>query len=465
MKYAHRIDFTTGSIPRHLLVFIVPLLLGNLLQTFYSTVDSIWVGRFLGPGALAAVAVSFPVLFIVVSFVIGLAIATNIMIAQYQGAHQEEEARKTVGNSLMIMVVLGIGLTFLGLAFHQDLLRLINTPEEIFPAASSYLLIIFTGLVPLFVFNGVSSVMRGFGDSRTPLLLLGWSTVINVVLDPLMILGIGPFPRMEVAGAALATVIAQGFSGVYGLYLLHRQRTIHFHKDALRFQPDIVRLIFRLGLPAGIQQVGVSIGVLVLMALVNSFGKTVVAAFGAAQRIDQLSFLPAFSFGLAVSPLAGQNLGAHLFERSREVLRWSSLLGAGFSLIVSLVVFLLADRLIRIFIFDPAVVVIGVDYLRIVAFSYVPFSLLFVFSGFIRGAGDAVASTVLTLLAFVFIRLPLAYLLASQSSLRAQGIWIAMAISPVIGLLISIIYYQRGNWKTKILTDPKKAFGQPFPQE
>ncbi len=444
-------DFTQGSIPRHLITFSIPMLLGNLLQTFYNTVDSIWVGRFLGPEALAAVSVSFPIVFLLVAFTTGLSMAASVMVAQYFGAKEEKEVQRTATASTVLLTILGLGLMVIGLFAHRGMLALIRTPSGIMELATSYLLFFLLGLPFMFLYNNIGSVLRGAGDSKTPLLLLVYATLLNIVLDPFLILGVPPFPRLGVAGAAIATTVSQGVSAIWGTIILKREKFFVFERSYVLPCASFVRTLFRLGLPAGAQQTIVSLGHLAMMSIVNSFGKTVVAAFGAATRVDQFSFLPAMSFSIAISSLAGQNVGAQNFTRAREVARWGAIVAGGFAIPISVVVFTFAPVLIRIFTTDPEVIRIGVEYLRIVSPSYVPFALMFAYNGFLRGAGDTFQTMLNTLLTLWLVRIPLAKLL-SLTSLAERGIWVSFVAGPIAGYLIAYFYYLSGKWETKVIT-------------
>jgi putative MATE family efflux protein len=460
MKAGRVTDFTQGSIPRHLIVFSIPMLLGNLLQTFYNTVDSIWVGRFLGPEALAAVSVSFPIVFLLVAFTTGLSMAASVMVAQYFGAREEEAVRRTATASTVLLTLIGLGLTVVGLVVHRGILTLIRTPSGIMELATSYLFFFLLGLPFMFIYNNIGSVLRGAGDSKTPLLLLVYATVLNIVLDPLLILGVPPFPRLGVAGAAIATTVSQGFSALWGTVILKRERFFVFERSHIIPCASFVRTLFRLGLPAGAQQTIVSLGHLAMMSIVNGFGKTVVAAFGAATRVDQFSFLPALSFSLAISSLAGQNVGAQNFTRAREVARWGAIVAASFALPVSVLVFFFAPQLIRIFTTDSEVIRAGVEYLRIVSFSYVPFALMFAYNGFLRGAGDTFQTMVNTLLTLWLVRIPVAKLL-SLTALAERGIWVSFVAGPTAGYLIAYLYYASGRWESKaIVRKDRESFQQ-----
>lgn len=451
-------DFTQGSIPRHLVTFAWPMLLGNLLQATYNTVDSIWVGRYIGSDALGAVSVSFPIIFALVALIMGITMATTTLVAQYRGAGDEASVRRTIANSLKLLFVLGLGVSVLGFCFRVRLLRLINTPEDIIAHASSYLGIFLAGLVGMFLYNTGGAILRGLGDSRTPLKFLAIATGINIVLDPLLIFGIGPLPRMGVAGAALATILAQGFSSV--LVLRHlRQVTglLRFEGPLLRIDPLITRLTFRIGLPAGVQQFLASLGMLTLTSIINRFGTSVVAAFGAAARLDQFATMPSMSVGMATSALCGQNLGAGKEERVREVVRSSVLLAAAVTGTAALAALAFPGVLFGIFTTDAAVLAEGARYLRIVAWSYIPFALLFVFSGVLRGAGDTVPAMLITVASLWGVRIPLAQYLSSLPALGTTGIWLANAVTPVTGLAASYLYYRTGRWKAKVVARTRPA--------
>ncbi|MGQ9473821.1 MAG: MATE family efflux transporter [Candidatus Caldatribacteriaceae bacterium] len=451
----YRTDFTVGNIPRHLLTFAIPMLVGNLLQTFYNTVDSIWVGRFLGPGALAAVSVSFPVLFLFVAFATGLGIGNNVMIAQYLGAKKEEEVTRTITNALTVFTVIGLFTMIVGLLFHQSTLKIIKTPDEIMPLASSYLLIFLLGLPFLFLYNAINTIFQGMGNSRTPLRLLVYATVLNVILDPILILGIGPFPRMGIAGAALATTISQGVSGILGLFALRKTGFVRFTKGFI-FSPQLSRIMFRLGLPASAQQTVLSLGFLMMTSIVNAFGKNVIAAFGAGSRVDQFAFLPAMTFSLAISSVAGQNLGALNFQRAKDVARWGAIISSLFAGVTTVVIFLITSSIIHIFTTDPQVLELGIVYLRIASFSYLPLALMFAYNGFLRGAGDTFQAMLNTILTLWIVRIPLAKILSSLPQLQERGIWISQIIGPTAGFLIAYGYYLTGRWQNKILVRPSQ---------
>ncbi|MDI6601802.1 MAG: MATE family efflux transporter [Thermoanaerobacteraceae bacterium] len=440
-------NFTEGSIPKHLLSFSVPLFIGNILQALYNTVDSIWVGRFLGPQALAAVSVSFPIIFILVALITGITMATTVMVAQYVGAKKIDMVKKAVGNSLFLLIIASIIASAAGILLNKTLLRLINTPEEILPMASGYANIIFTGLIFMFGYNMTSAILRGLGDSRTPLRFLFYSTMINIVLDPIMIFGLGPIPKMGIQGAALATILSQAISFVLALrYLDKNGHVISYKLQDIRYDSELTRLTIKIGLPAGIQQTVVALGNTLIMSIVNGFGVNVVAAFNAAQKLDSFAFMPSMSIGMATSTLTGQNMGAGKTERVKEVARWSEIIAILITGIITAVFLLIPDKLLLLFTTDREVLSLGAQCLRILAISYVPFGLMWTFNGIIRGAGDTLITMIISMISLWVVRIPLsAYL--SKTGLAQNGIWIGMASGSILSAILSYAYYRSGRWK------------------
>ena len=454
-------DFTRGSIPRHLLLFSWPLLVGNLLQTLYNTVDTFWVGRFLGPQALGAVSVSFPVLFILISFVMGITMGTTVLVAQYFGAKDTVQVRRTVHNSFLLLFVLAVIMSIIGVLLHRPILRLIQTPPDLMDQASSYLNVIFIGLVFMFGYNAISAILRGLGDSRTPLRFLFYSTGINIILDPLMIFGVRPFPRMGIQGAALATIISQAISFWLAIRFLNRtSHLVALNLKELKFDPALTRLTIQVGLPAGLQQTIVALGNTVIMGVINTFGPMVVAAWGAASKIDAFTFMPSMSLGLATSALTGQNIGAGQEERVRQVVWWGTVLATVITGVLSVFIFFFPQELLGIFTTDRAVLATGTQCLRILALSYVPFGWMWVTNGALRGAGDTVVPMFITLFTLWLVRVPLAWFLSRQPALAERGIWIAMATSSVLSMILSRAYWSYGGWKGKAVT----KLGQHVPE-
>lgn len=452
-------NFTEGSIPRHLLMFSWPMFAGNVLQAFYNLVDSVWVGRYVGPGGLGAVSVSFPIIFALVALVMGITMATTTLVSQYHGARRSDMVQRVSGNSMLLLLYLGTLTAVVGIVVQRPLLELINTPVEIIDMASSYLGIFLLGLPFMFIYNVVGAILRGLGDSRTPLRFLVYATVINIVLDPILIAGLGPIPAMGVGGAALATIIAQAVAAYISVVYLLRTDMLKFTGWGVEWA--LAKTTFRIGIPAGLQQTLVSLSIIAVSSIVNQYGADVVAGFGAATRLEQFAFLPAMSVGLAVSALVGQNIGAGRQDRVGQIVLWSSILGGGITGAVSLIVYLFPTPLLALFTTDSQVLAYGAEYLRILALAYIPFSLMFTLGGVMRGAGDTTANMLITLGTLWLVRVPLAWYLSSAVGLGVRGVWWAMMISPVSGSVLNYLYYRTGRWKLKAVVRPHAPESDP----
>lgn len=464
MQRSTQRDFTQGSIPRHLLLFSLPLFAGNLLQVLYNTVDSIWVGRFVGVEALGAVSVSFPLMFALLSMIFGITMATTTLVAQYRGAKNEDRVRQTVTNSMTLMSLGALVMSVLGVLFRYQLLDLIRTPVEMRQMAADYLGIFMAGLLPLFVYNALGAILRGLGDSKTPLTFMVWATLANIILDPLLIIGVGPFPQMGVAGAALATVLSQSVACLFMFrWVMKQTDLIPRERHYWRLDLGLIKLILKIGLPAGVQQTLVAFGMVAVVSVVNGFGKTVVAAFGAASRLDQLAFLPAMSIGLAVTSMVGQNLGARQFDRVSSIVRWAALIGITTGTLVGLLAIFNPTVLMVLFTTDQQVLTEGSAYLQVMGFVYVGYSLLFILGGVMRGAGDTIPVMIFTVVALWLFRVPLAFLLSQY--MGSRGIWLGIGISAYLGLLLHLIYYLSGRWKRRVAThqDAHSASPPPLP--
>lgn len=441
-------DLTQGSILRNLLVFSGPLLLGNILQALYNTVDSIWVGRFIGTDALGAVSVSFPIIFALIAIVLGITMATTVLVSQYAGADDEEMIVKTINNSLLLLGMMALIVTILGLIFNRQILIWMNTPENVLEYATEYLNVFFFGLIFMFGYNVLSSILRGLGDSKTPLLFLFISTLINLILDPILIIGFGPIPSLGIKGAALATVLAQGISFFLALrHLKRKNHVIDFHFKNFKFDRILTIKTFKIGLPSGLQQIIVSLGLIFLTSIINAQGSDTIAAFGAASRLDQFAHMPAMSLGLAVSTLTGQSIGAQKIDRVKEIYKWGNIITSSITGVITIFVFVFPNLVIQLFTDDQNVIDIGSRYLRVVGLSYVPFALMFVTNGILRGAGDTVPTMIFSIISLWLLRIPLAYYLSSFEQLGSNGIWIAISISYTVTLIINQIYYATGRWK------------------
>jgi putative MATE family efflux protein len=442
-------DFSKGSIPRHLLSFSIPMLLGNLIQIGYSLINIIWVGHLVGENAVGAVGISFPILFILIGFAMGITLATTILVSQYYGARDYEMVKKVVNNSFSLPLAVGVVLTFACILSRNFLLELIKTPPENFAMASSYLRIMLLSFILTYMGFLINSILRGIGDTVTPLIFMAMGVGLNAILDPFLIGGFGPFPRLGLNGAAYATLISQVAALSIGFtYLNWKSHLVAFHPRELIFDRHLTFLVFKIGIPSIIQQSLVSIGAMFVTTFVNSFGSAATNAFGAVGRVDMVVIMPAVSMSMAVAALTGQNLGAGKPERVQEVFKSGVVMTSSITIFISLIVVFFSKLILTLFGLgeDAKVMEIGITYLRIVGSSYLFFAVMFISNGVINGAGHTMITMSFTLLSLWFVRVPVSWWL-SKTSLGITGVWIAIASSFLTTMIISLTYYFSGRWK------------------
>ncbi|MFC2114634.1 MATE family efflux transporter [Bacteroidota bacterium] len=437
-------DLTTGHEGKRILYFAIPMLLGNLFQQLYNIVDSVVIGRGVGTEALAAVGSSFPLIFVLISMIIGLASGSTIIISQYFGAKDIEKVKKTIETMFIYLFFASLAVSIIGISLSGPIFRLIDVPEDVIPQARTYFNIYIGGIVLLFGFNGTSAILRGLGDSKTPLYFMIVATMMNIGLDLLFILVF----KWGVVGAAVATLISQGGAFITAIIYLNRTHDIiQITISKLRFDRDIFNKSMRIGLPSGFQQTFVAIGMLALLKIVNMYDTNTLAAYTVAGRLDMFAALPAMNFAAALSAFVGQNIGANKIHRVHNGFKATLWMSSAISIAVSILIFFFGHSLMSLFTKDPEVILIGNDYLVIVSSFYVVFSFMFICNAVLRGAGDTLVPMIVTLLALWVIRVPASYFLSLHYGVH--GIWWGVPIAWGFGAVMSYIYYKTGRWKTK----------------
>jgi putative MATE family efflux protein len=439
-------DLTSGNETKLILRFATPMLLGNLFQQLYNIVDSVVVGKFIGTEALAAVGSSFPIVFSLISLIIGVASGGTIIIAQYFGARNFERVKASIGTLYIFLFWASISVTIIGIIFSGTIFRLIQLPPEIIPQAKTYLNIYFLGMIGFFGFNATSAILRGLGDSKTPLYFLMLSTLFNIGFDLLFVIVF----KWGIAGAAVATVISQGGAFVTAVVYLNRtHEVIQISWREFNFDNDIFRKTLRIGLPTGLQHTFVSLGMTVVQVIVNRFGTNVIAAYAAATRLDSLATLPAMNFGMALSTFVGQNIGAGKTERIKSGLKSTLMMSSVVSLVVSSIMIFFGRYLIQLFVksSETEVILVGSEYLVIVGSFYIVFSAMFTINGVMRGAGDTLIPMFITFFSLWMVRIPVAYILSGR--IGESGIWWAIPIAWITGVIFAYLYYRTGKWKAK----------------
>ena len=455
-------DLTQGSIPRHLLTFSIPMLLGNLIQIGYSVVNTVWVGHLVGENAVGAAGVATPIIFVTIGLAMGLTMATTVLVAQYYGAKDFRTVERVVDNSFSLALIVGAILTILGVTMGDYLLRLMKAPPENFGMASAYLKISFLSTVLMFLAFLINSILRGIGDTVTPLMFMIIGIGMNAVLDPFFIGGFGPFPSHGLTGAAYATLVAQGIGlATATVYLNRKGHVVAFNPKKLLLDRGITLLIFKIGLPAVVQQTLVSLAHMLVLSIVNSFGAAATNALGAVARVDMVAFMPGISMSMAVAALTGQNLGARKPERVKDIFKWGMVMTSTINVVISLLAVSFSRQILMGFGLggDPLVMEIGGSYLHIVSACYVFVGVMFICGGVINGAGHTLMTMAFSILAFWLIRLPGAWWL-SGTSLGIRGVWVAISASFAMGMLMTLAYYFSGRWRRAVII---KTAGAPLP--
>ncbi len=453
-------DLTEGNEAKLILAFTIPMFIGNVFQQSYNIIDSIIVGKVLGKNALAAVGASFPILFFLLALIMGVTMGFSIMISQFYGAKQMDQVRRTIDTTYIFLFASSLVCSVAGILLSGPILELLKTPPEIMPQAVTFMRILFAGVFFMFGFNSASAILRGLGDSKTPLYFLIFATLLNIALVLLFVLKFG----WGIAGSAWATAIAMAVSFVMCVAYLNRtHRVLTFRLRGMEFDRDIFKKSVMIGLPSGIQQMSIAMGMMALTRIVNGFGTDAIAAFTAAGRIDAFAVMPAMNLGMAVSSFTGQNIGAGKMERVSRGL-WAALkISSYISLATAALVMLFGRRLIGLFSTDPNVITIGTHYLLIVGSFYIIFSTMSTISGVMRGAGDTIIPMFFSIFSLWLVRIPLAAWLSGHFG--TDGIWWAMPVAWLIGLVLYVVYYRMGQWKKKSLIGPKPAPPELPPEE
>ena len=445
-------DMTVGTPWKSIVMFSIPLLIGNIAQQLYNTVDSIVVGHYVGDNALAAVGSAGPLFNMLLVLFVGISAGVGIMVSQYFGAKAREELSKTIGTSITLTALASLLIMVVVPPVTRDLLALLNTPASILDDCTSYLVILMYGALGLAFYNILSGILRGMGDSFSALYYLLIATVLNIVLD---LLFVAKF-NMGVAGVALATAIAQGVSSVMCLWkLMHMREQFDLGLKELKMSKRHVGQIVRLGIPSGLTQAIFSSAMIVVQSLTNSFGEQFIAANVIVMRVDGFAMMPNFSFGMAMTTYAGQNVGAKKMDRVTQGAKQGTLIAVGCSAVITATILLFGRYLMAIFTKTPELVDMSMYMMSILAVGYIAMAITQSLSGVMRGAGDTVTPMWISLITTVLIRVPLAYGISFATRTpelpygRSECIQVSLLITWLVGALLTSVFYKRGKWKEK----------------
>lgn len=453
-KIFGQVDMTEGRPWEKIVIFTIPMLIGNIAQQLYNTVDSVVVGRYVGDNALAAVGSASPLLNLLLVLFVGISMGASIMVSQYYGSRDRENLSRTIGSIITLTAVSSVFLMIVGAVLIRPILELLNTPASIIDWCADYLYILMYGIAGLAYYNILCGVLRGLGDSFSALIYLVIATTINIVLDLWFVAGL----NMGVAGVALATAIAQIISAVLCFFKLRRM-TEYFDMGLSYLKPDMENIVtmVKLGVPSGVTQAIFSLAMVVVQSLTNSFGEMVIAANVIIMRVDGFAMMPNFSFGTAMTTYAGQNVGAGDMERVRKGARQGTLMAVATAAVITTVILLFGRHLMGIFTGTTELVTLSNNMMKILAVGYLAMAVTQSLSGVMRGAGDTMTPMWISLITTVIIRVPLAYGIAFLTRTPAQPngwyacIWISLLASWVLGAVITFICYRMGRWKKKMV--------------
>lgn len=446
MNKEFRSDLTTGSVPKQLIKFALPFLLSNFLQALYNIVDMVIVGQFSGIASITGVNMGSQVSMLVIGAAVGLSVGGTVLVAQYGGAKKYDDQREVIGTMTTLYLILSVIITVVMLIFAKPILNLLNTPENAYGETLSYYRICIAGTVFMLLYNAISAVLRGMGDSKSPMYFIIIATITNVILDLILVAGFG----MGAAGAAYATIAAQALSVVLSiLYLVKKSFFLGYSLEDFRLKKDKAKLLIKIGLPSSVQQVLNSFAFLTLTALVNGLpGADILSASqGVASKVNSLAILPSFAMSGAISSMAGQNLGAGEYDRAKKTM----LTGMGIAMAILLVIWgginLFPEPIVRLFTNDPRVIATTSEYIFYVSIDFLVAVPMFCMNGLAIAAGSTTFTLINTSVGALFIRVPVAYLLSRFTPLGFNGIGLSICAGTIVSLIVVAIYIQMGKWK------------------
>lgn len=447
MSRSNVYDMTKGKELPLLVKFSLPMLFGNIFQQLYNLVDSIIVGQFVGANALGAVGATGSITWLLFSLCLGLSIGIGILIAQFFGANNEENVKKSIANSVYIVVISGLVMSIVGVLVARPVLMLLKTPQAIIEDSITYMKIVSAGTIAVAAYNAIASILRALGDSKTPLVFLIIASIINVVLDLVLIICFD----MGVSGAAYATVFSQAISAIGCItYAKMRKPYFKLKREHLKYNPMIIGKVIRIGVPVALQNAMISLSCILLQRVVNQFGETIVTVFTTTSRIEQLVGQPYNTLSAAVSTFTGQNMGAERVDRVKRGFRISTVMVAVISLVMFVVMHLIGGPIIGLFTSEQEIIDLGAKALKITSCFYFPLGMIYISRSLLNGSGDAFASMingVMEVLGRVFFPL----LLINVFAIGYWGVWYTTGLTWTITGIAGVIRYCQGKWKMKTL--------------
>lgn len=441
-------DLVKGSVAKQLILFSLPILFSNLIQTLYSVADMIIVGQFCGAASMSGVNIGSQITFVITNMVFGLSVGVTVLIGQYLGSNNRKAIKETIGTLFSSLTILAVILTALMLILQTPLLKLIQTPKESFSEAKIYFFITTLGNFFIFGYNALSAVMRGMGDSKNPLIFVLIACVTNIILDLILV----AIFKMGAAGAAIATVVSQGLSMVLCIFYLMRNNFIFdFSRESLKINKKRLSMILKIGVPSSVQNVATGASFLFLTTLVNTIGYEASAAVGAVGKLNGFAILPAVAMSSAISAMVAQNLGAGREDRAKK----TTAVGIGISISISVVIFAFVsffpEWCMRAFTSEAPVINCGVEYIKAFKYDYLIVPFVFCFNGLFIGAGHTTVSLINGMISSILFRIPASFLFGMVMDMGLMGVGLGAPVASLAALIYGVIFYLSGKWKKQII--------------
>ncbi|GCF67258.1 MATE family efflux transporter [Bacillus paranthracis] len=452
---SHKLESESKPIWKSMSMFLVPLLLSNVLQSVGQLFGMVVVGRWLGVNDLAAISAFFPLFFLLVSFVIGIGSGSSILIGQAFGAKNEDRLKAIVGTTLTFTFIIGVVLAIVGSIFAMDIMRLMGTPENIIEISVHYARILFISMPILFLYFAYTTFMRGTGDSKTPFYFLIVSTALNMILLPILIFGWLGAPKLDVYGAAYASVISTVITFIVMLvYLKKKNHPLQLDSTVrkyLRMDWGLLKLLLRLGIPASINMILVSLSEIAVIAFVNRYGSDATAAYGVVNQVASYVQMPAVSLGITASIFAAQSIGANQFDRLQKVVKAGIIMNYVIGGVLISLIYLFSRDILSLFLTSQTTIEIAHSLVMITLWSYLIFGHAQIISATMRASGTVLWPTVIGVVSIWLVEVPVAYYLSYHTSLGIEGIWIGYPAAFIVSLILQYAYYKL-SWQKKRIT-------------
>ncbi|HGA0511858.1 MATE family efflux transporter [Bacillus pacificus] len=452
---SHKLESESKPIWKSMSMFLVPLLLSNVLQSVGQLFGMVVVGRWLGVNDLAAISAFFPLFFLLVSFVIGIGSGSSILIGQAFGAKNEDRLKAIVGTTLTFTFIIGVVLAIVGSIFAMDIMRLMGTPENIIEISVHYARILFISMPILFLYFAYTTFMRGTGDSKTPFYFLIVSTALNMILLPILIFGWLGAPKLDVYGAAYASVISTVITFIVMLvYLKKKNHPLQLDSTVrkyLRMDWGLLKLLLRLGIPASVNMILVSLSEIAVIAFVNRYGSDATAAYGVVNQVASYVQMPAVSLGITVSIFAAQSIGANQFDRLQKVVKAGIIMNYVIGGVLISLIYLFSRDILALFLTSQTTIEIAHSLVMITLWSYLIFGHAQIISATMRASGTVLWPTVIGVVSIWLVEVPVAYYLSYHTSLGIEGIWIGYPAAFIVSLILQYAYYKL-SWQKKRIT-------------